>query len=142
MLQHFCLNRREGYVLLLSILFIGAIASAILTSVLMLGTNSGLVHFSVQQSARAVAAAEACAELGLESLRSNPSYGGDEIRTLETGVTCEILAIGGTGNTNRLICTEGKVGDATRRLEIVISALYPQIRIASWQEVSTFSLCQ
>ncbi|MEQ1849515.1 MAG: hypothetical protein ABL890_02920 [Candidatus Peribacteraceae bacterium] len=132
----------RGYVLLISTLFIGAIASAILTSVLMLGTNSGLVHFSVQQSARAVAAAEACAEIGLEALRNNPSYAGDETHTLDTGVTCEVLSIGGTGNTNRLLCTEGVVGDTTRRLEIVISSLYPQIRISSWQEVSTFSLCE
>lgn len=130
-----------GYVLLISTLFVGALASVILTSVLMLGTNSGLVHLSVQQSARAIAAAEACAEIGLNALRSNPSYGGNEEYELETDVDCEILSVGGTGNANRLLCTEGTVGGSVRRLEIIISSLYPQMRIASWQEVSTFSIC-
>lgn len=135
-------SAQAGYVLLLSTLFVGAISMIILTSVLMLGTNSGLVHFSVQQSARAVSAAEACAEIGLESLRSNPSYGGNEFYYPETDVSCEILPIGGTGNTNRLLCTEGVVGATTRRLEIIVSKLYPKMQIASWQEVSTFSLCE
>lgn len=134
--------KNRGFVLLLSTMFVGAIASIILTSVLLLGTNSGLVHFSVQQSAKALAAAHACAEVALQTLRNNPGYEGNQFLYPSANESCEILPIGGTGNANRLLCTEGQAGDTIRRLEIVINTIYPQITVASWQEVSIFSLCE
>lgn len=135
-------HKRDGYILLLSTLFVGAISSIILTSVLLLGTNSSQVNFAVEQSGKALAAAHACADSALLSIRENPSYDGNEFLTVDAYSTCEILPIGGTGNTNRLLCTEGQVGDTIRRFEIVISQIFPQVTIASWQEVSLFSLCE
>lgn len=132
----------RGYVMLLSTLFVGAISSVILTSVLMLGTNSAQVHFSVEQAGKALAAAHACADTALLRLRDNPNYAGDEFLSLDAQSTCEILPIGGTGNTNRLVCTEGQVGDSIRRFEIVLSQIYPQMTVASWQEVPWFSICE
>jgi len=133
---------RDGYVLLLSTVFIGAISSIILASVLMLGTNSSQVHLAVEQSGRALAAAHACADRALLSLRQNPGYDGGEFLVIDEMANCEILTVGGTGNTNRLLCTEGQSGDAVRRFEIIISQIYPQISISSWQEVSLFSFCE
>lgn len=135
-------QQRNGYILLLSTLFVGAISSIILTSVLLLGTNSSQVYFAVEQSGKALAAAHACADSALLSLKKNPAYGGNEFLTVDAYSGCEVLPVGGTGNTNRLVCTEGQVGDTVRRFEIVISQIFPKIIIASWQEVSTFSLCE
>lgn len=133
--------RREGYILLITILIIGAIASAILSSLMLLGISGAQVSFSVQQSEQALAAAQGCAEYALLKLRQSPSYAGNEFRTLGND-TCEVLTIGGIGNNNRSLCTEGLSGDAIRRLEIAISQILPQTRVYSWQEVSVFTLCQ
>ncbi len=132
---------RPGYILLISILIIGVIASAILSSLLLLGTSAAQVSFSVQQSNQALAAAQACAEYALLKLRTSPTYAGNELLDMNNG-RCELLQIGGVGNTNRLICAEGQSGDVLRRLEIVVKQLLPQTTIPSWQEVAAFSLCR
>lgn len=134
-------HEAQGYVLLITILMIGAIASAILSSLLMLGTTANQVSFTVQQANQALAQAQGCAEYGLLKLRVNPLYAGNEVVTMGAG-TCEVLPIGGIGNNNRLLCTEGQVGDVVRRLEVVVNQILPQTTVFSWQEVSVFSLCQ
>jgi hypothetical protein len=135
------MKKQSGYILLITILIIGAIASAILSSLLLLGISSTQVSFSVQQSEEALAAAQACAEYALLKLRQSPSYAGSEFRTVGS-YTCEVLAIGGIGNNNRALCTEGTSGDAIRRLEIAVNQILPQTKVFSWQEVSVFTLCQ
>ncbi len=134
-------KERHGFILLITILIIGAIASAILSSLLLLGISSTQVSFSVQQSGEALAAAQGCAEYALLQLRQSPSYAGNEFKVLGT-TQCEILAIGGIGNNNRSVCVEGTAGDTIRRLEIAISQILPQTQVYSWQEVSVFSLCE
>ncbi len=132
---------QKGYILLITILFVGAIASAILSSVLLLGTSSNQVSLSVLEANQALAQAQGCAEYALRALRDSPYYAGGEIVTLGAG-TCEVLPVGGIGNSNRLICTEGKVQDTVRRLEVIVSQLLPATTIYSWQEVPVFTLCE
>lgn len=132
---------RPGYILLILILIIGAVCSVILSSLLLLGSNASHVSMSVEQSGKALELAQGCAEYGLQKLRTSLTYSGDEVLTYGSGV-CELLTIGGIGNTSRLLCTEGQSGDSIRRLEIVVSQLLPKTTIFSWQEVSSFSLCE
>ena len=135
------LQSRNGYMLLITILVIGAIASVILTSLLLLGISANQVSQSVLEANQSMAQAHGCAEYGLMKLRASPSYAGNEFITIGT-TQCEILAVGGIGNNNRVLCAEGRIGDSVRRLEIVIYQVLPQTKIYSWQEVSVFSLCQ
>jgi hypothetical protein len=132
---------RRGYILLISIIAIGIIASAILSSILMLGMSAGQEAESIEFSNQALTAAEACSEYALLKLRSSPTYAGNEVLDLSNG-KCEIMTVGGIGNNNRLLCLEGTAADTTRRLEIVISTLIPTTKIQSWQEVSSFTLCK
>lgn len=132
---------RNGYILLITILVIGAVASAILSSLMLLGISANQVSFSVLQANQSLANAQACAEYGLKKLRESPSYAGNEFLTVGTD-QCEILTIGGIGNNNRVLCAEGRVGDSIRRLEVVINQVLPQTKIYSWQEVAVFSLCE
>lgn len=134
-------SSRPGYILLISILAISSIASAILGSLLMLGVNAGTVSLSVQESAQALALSQGCAEYALLELRKSPLYRGNKILTYPNG-TCEVLAIDGMGNNNRLLCTEGRAGDAVRRLEIIVNEILPRTKIYSWQEVPVFSFCK
>ena len=135
------LSSRRGYILLITVLVIGAIGSAIVSSLLILGISANHVSLSITESNHALANAQGCADYGLLKLRQSPSYAGNEFLTIGLQ-QCEILPVGGIGNNNRVLCTEGKVGDAIRRLEIVINQILPQTTIYSWQEVSVFSLCQ
>ncbi len=130
-----------GYIMLITVLFVGIIASAILTSLLLLGTSANQVSLSVVEANHSLAIAQGCAEYGLLKLRQSPSYAGNEFLTIGNH-QCEILPVGGIGNNNRVLCTEGKIGDSVRRLEIVINQILPQTKIYSWQEVSVFSICQ
>jgi type II secretory pathway pseudopilin PulG len=134
-------STKTGYILLITILIIGAMAAAILSSLLMLGISANQVSLAVSQANQALANAQGCAEYGLLKLRQSPSYAGSEFVTIGTN-QCEILSIGGIGNNNRVLCTEGNVGDSVRRLEIVVKQVLPTTLIYSWQEVSVFSLCQ
>ena len=135
------IRSKPGYILLVLILIIGAVCSVILASLLLLGTNASRVSLSIQESGQALEFAQGCAEYGLKELRSSLLYDGNELLTYEHG-TCEILLIGGIGNTNRLLCTEGQAGDSVRRLEIVVNQILPETNISSWQEVASFSLCE
>ncbi len=127
--------------MLISILVIGAICIGILTSLLMLGINASQVSISVQESNQALALSQGCAEYALLKLRTTPTYEGEETLSFGSG-TCDILAVGGVGNNNRLLCAEGIAGDAVRRIEIVVNQILPKTTIYSWQEVALFSLCQ
>lgn len=133
-------QKRSGYVLLISVIVIGSVASAILVSVLMLGISAAQVSSSVHLSSQALAIAHACAEDALMDLRTSLSYAGSETQSFSLG-TCETLSLGGIGNNSRLICTEGTVGDTTRRIEIVVEQVLPEMKISSWQEVGAFTLC-
>lgn len=134
-------GRRRGYVLLISVIVIGAVASTIVASLMLLGITASKVGQSFRASTQALELAQACAEVALHSLRQSPSYAGDEVFALDTGV-CEILTIGGAGNNSRLLCVEGRAGDATRRIEIVVKQLLPRTIIDTWSEVYAFTLCQ
>ncbi len=132
---------RGGYILLITILLLGTIVSAILSSLLLLGISANQVSVTVLHANQSLGVAQGCAEYGLLKLRQSPSYAGNEFVTI--GIDqCEILSIGGIGNNNRVLCVEGKVGDSVRRLEIVVNQILPATTIYSWQEVSVFSFCQ
>lgn len=132
---------RSGYVLLFSVIVIGAIASGIVASLLMLGTTASQVGIASEYGTKAFALAGGCAEYALQALRTSTNYAGNETKSYASG-TCEILTIGGVGNNDRMICIEGTAGSVTRRLEIIVSQVLPKTRIDSWQEVSSFSLCE
>lgn len=131
---------RDGYVFLISVLFVGAIAMATATTLVVLGIGAQRNGRVYAQSSQALANAETCVERALRSLRTSLGYAGNETITLASG-TCEIRPIGGGGNFNRSICVKGVAGNATRRLQVLAQELLPQGKISSWQEVGTFTLC-
>ncbi len=132
--------KREGYIFLISVLVIGAIASTTAISLVLLGLSSDLTGLSVAQSAQSYQLAHTCVERALRSLRADLTYAGDETLTL-TGGSCNILSVPGGGNAGRAICAEGQSNGVVRRLEVDLAAVYPAVRVSSWQEVSTFTLC-
>jgi hypothetical protein len=134
------LKLRSGYVFLVSILVIGAIAMATMGSLLLISIGILRSGFALEQSTQAAALAHTCAERALFSLWQDSGYSGDEQLVFLQG-ECDTLRIGGSGNENRSLCVEGRTGDAVRRYEIILQRILPSIRVYSWQEVEYFSLC-
>lgn len=131
---------RSGYIFLVSVLAIGAIASATTVSMLLLGWAAEQNGNLVVHAVRAQEHARTCAERALYALRNDQWYAGNETVVLEDG-SCDILAIGGSGTEDRTLCTQGTSGNNVRRMEITIAETVPRLRISSWEEVSSFSLC-
>ncbi len=132
---------RAGYILLISILIIGVIASAVVSSLLLLGLSSNRSSQSIMQSAQAFAIAQGCAELALLKLHDSLAYLGDQNNLPVGPGFCDILPIRGVGNTDRLVCVEARVGEVFRRIEIIVHKVLPSVTIRSWNEVSTFTNC-
>lgn len=131
---------RNGYIFLLTVLVTGAISMAIVISLLLLSIAAERTGLSLQQSSQSFALAQLCAEHALLSLHEDLGYTGDEQLERSYG-TCDILVIGGSGNSNRTICTEGISGNTVRRFEILVRKVIPSVEIYSWQEVELFTAC-
>ena len=123
----------RGYITLISVLVIGALGTAIATSLILLGIGSSRTSFVVEQSAQAVTLADSCAEEALEQIRELSSYVGSDTLAFTNG-TCEYEVIDGGGE-NRSIQTVGVVGTVVRRVSVEISAIEPDIVVTSWKEV-------
>lgn len=135
------LRVREGYVFLVSVLAIGAIATATTVSMLLLGVAGQQSGFAILQSTQAWEYSQTCAERALRLLRADPYYVGEQTFTFTYG-RCVLHSIGGAGNTNRTICAEGYTGDSVRRLEVKVAKLLPTTTIDTWREVESFTYCR
>lgn len=131
---------RPGYAFLVTVLIIGAVSTAVVTSLLLLATSSVKSTLSLQQSAGAFSYARTCAERAIRSMRADGNYGGNETVSFSDG-SCRVLTVGGIGNGQRTLCTEGTVGGVTRRVEIVLGQLLPSASVLLWREVADFTLC-
>ena len=133
-------SHRPGYVFLISVLFVGAIAMSTAATLVVLGVGSMKSSITTMQSVQAMHNAETCVERVLRSLRASASYAGNETLALTNG-SCVLSAIGGSGNLNRTICAKGIDGNVVRRVEVRVASLRPVATISSWQEVADFHLC-
>ena len=134
------LRRRPGYMFLVSVLAIGAIASAASISLALLGWASEQNGKLAIDSMRALEYARTCTEHALLALGQDSGYDGNETIVMPYG-ECVLMAVGGTGNEDRTICAEGSSEQSIRRLEVSVMQVRPQVAIETWREVTSFSLC-
>lgn len=125
-----------GYILLLSVLILGAVALAAAVSILLLGLGSERTSFALEQSNQAKALANACAEEALQQIRDSTPYTGSGNLTLGQG-TCA-YAVTSQGGQNRTIIASGTVGTVIRKVKVIINNINPAITVTSWQEVADF----
>lgn len=127
----------RGYIALVTVLIIGAVGIAIAISAILSGIGSSRTNLTVEENREALALADACAEHALIELKVSFDYSGDETLNFDKG-NCEILAIEGSGNENRVIKTTGSVGNVIRKNQLAIQEINPDLIITSWQEVKSF----
>lgn len=126
----------EGFVILISVLVVGAVGIAIALSLLLLGVGNSRTSFAVEQSNQAKALANTCAEEALQQIRDSTPYTGSGNLMLGQG-TCA-YAVTSQGGQNRTITASGTVGTIVRKVKVIINNINPQINVASWQEVADF----
>lgn len=124
----------QGYVTLLSVLILGAVATAIATALLVAGADANRETLIVQQSTQARGYVDACTEDALQQIHDNTSFTGTDGLALGQG-TCS-FTVTSTGTTTRTIATTATVGSATRKAMIYVTITSSTISITTWQEVN------
>jgi len=129
--------QQGGYIALISTLIVGAVGLAIALSLLWLGIGNAKAAQTNNYADNAKAMADYCVEMALLNVHTNLNYyGGDTITNL--GDTCTIVTVSGKGNRSRVIQATGTSGTVTRKVEVLINRVRPQIVLTSWQEVADF----
>ena len=122
-----------GFVILISVLVIGAVGLTLTTSLLWLGTGVSKTSLAILQSNQAKALASACAEEALQRVKANTKFTGSGSLTLGQG-GCS-YSVANQGKQGKLISTTGTVATVVRKVSVTVSQLTPQIKLGSWQEV-------
>jgi len=130
-------NDKRGIVLV-SVLLVSAIGLAISIYLLLLAVAAAQSTARAEQSTKARAYADACAEYALNQLRLSPLYTGPTTLSFPNG-SCEVPSVLGTGTFDRTVRAQGLVGDTIRKVEILVSITTPLLTVSSWQEVADFS---
>lgn len=127
-------SANRGYITLISVLIALALGSAIAMSVVLLGLGSARDSLALDQSYKAKALADTCAEEALQQIRSATSFSGTGNLTLGQG-TCT-YTVTNTGSENRSITASGTIGTIVRKIQIGVTKITPKIIISSWQETA------
>ncbi len=123
----------SGYVALLSVLIVGAVALAIGVAMLVSGTDSQREVLVAQQSTQARNLATACGEEGLQQIHDNTAFTGTNNITLGQG-TCT-YTVANTGASTRTVDATGTVNGVVRRIKIYVTINVSSLSITSWQDV-------
>jgi hypothetical protein len=124
----------DGYIALLTVLIVGAAATAIALTLLLTGVDSQRSALIDQQTAQARQLTNACAEEALQVVHDSTGYTGTNNLTLSTG-SCT-YTVTNTGASTRTISTSATINNVVRRTTVYVTIGASNISITSWQEVS------
>jgi len=130
-------SNQKGFIALISVLIIAALVLAISIGVSLRSVEETNMSLGEQESHRALALADLCAEQALMKLLSVLDYSGNESIIID-GESCDILTIGGSGNSDRTVQTRSTVSGYTKKVEVEVSRISPTMEIVSWEEVADF----
>jgi len=130
-------ERCRGFIALISVLVISAVVLVIGIGVSLRSVGESNMSLGEQESNRARALANLCAEQALMKLESFLNYSGDESIIIGSE-SCYILAVGGTGNLNRTVQASSTVSNYTKKVQVVITQISPVMQLSSWEEVADF----
>lgn len=125
---------QSGYVALLSVLILGAVAASIGIALLVSGIDSQRSGLVGQQSKQARALATACAQEALQTIHDTTSYTGTSNLTLGQG-SCT-YTVTNTGVSSRTIVVSGVVGNVVKKIQVYVTIGSSSISVTSWQEVT------
>lgn len=128
-------QNQQGYVALLSVLVLGAVATAVAIALLVVGADSQREALVTQQSIQARGLVDACAEEALQQIHDNAAFTGTNTISLGQGVCSYTVA--NTGPSTRTITANSNVGGVVRKVAVYVTIGSSTISVTSWQEVSS-----
>lgn len=123
-------ENHRGYIALVSLLMISAVALGIALVVAPLSISEAQMSLSVKKGNEARYVAEACAENALEMIKDSPAYSGETLSIL--GGSCTI-SVSTAGNDWTVISVAEK-DNYSKTIEIQLTRL-SSITLNSWQEL-------
>ncbi len=124
----------SGYVALLTVLVVGAAATAIALVLLTSGADSQRATLVEQQSKQARVLAVACAQEALQQIHDNIAFSGTNGLTLGQGSCTYTVTVAST--TTRSITVTSTVGNIVRKIQATSTIGTSTISVSSWQEIS------
>ncbi|TSC59102.1 MAG: hypothetical protein Greene041619_124 [Candidatus Peregrinibacteria bacterium Greene0416_19] len=133
-------STRDGYIFLITALFVGAISLAATISLMLLGWAAEQNGLTYGQATQSLELARGCIEFAINMLRSDMTYAGGNTLVFSQG-SCTIMSVQGHGPSNRTICAEGVSGQTKKRLKASVEELFPTPIVISYEEVLTAESC-
>jgi precorrin-6B methylase 2 len=127
-------GQESGYVALLAVLVVGAVATAVALVLLTSGADSQRSALISQQSKQARLLAVACAEEALQQIHDNVAFSKTDTLSLGQGSCTYAVAV--TAPTTRTIAVSGTVGNVVEKIQAYVTIGTSSISITLWQEVS------
>jgi len=126
------MRREGGYVALLSVLIVGAAATAIALAVLLTGTDAQRAALVLQRQRQARGLAVACGEEAAQQVHDNIAFSGTNNLSLGQG-SCTYIVAGSTATT-RTISATGTVGTVVKKVTATITVGATTLTMSSWKE--------
>jgi hypothetical protein len=124
----------KGYIALITVLIVGAVATAISVALMLSGADSQRASTITQNSTGARGLVSACAEEALQVIHDNTSFTGSGNLTLGPGTcTYNVTTLGGN---DRIIDVSGTVNATVRRAQLSIT-IGSSITINYWQDIAS-----
>jgi hypothetical protein len=123
--------KERGYVALLAVLIVGAVATAIGVTLLIIGVDSQRSASVITRSIQARSLASTCAEQALQVIHDDTNYTGSGNLILAGG-TCS-YTVTNTGGATRSIALTGTMDTVLRRATVTIT-IGSSITVNSWSE--------
>lgn len=127
-------KRKSGFVTIVSVLALSSLGVLVITTRLLINTDTTISIGTIQDGKNAKYIAESCAEITLNNLRADINYSGGEILEIFSGL-CEVSSIIGNGNTDRSFTVTAKFEDYTQIIEINIASINPELQLTSWSVI-------
>ncbi|MEK9183665.1 MAG: hypothetical protein AAB890_01145 [Patescibacteria group bacterium] len=120
-----------------SVIIFGALSLVISVGFYLRSLSEIKVSLGEVESKKALAMANLCAESALLKLESVINYSGNETLVVD-GKSCDILAVGGSGNLSRVVKTQSTVSGYTKKIKVEVLQISPAMQISSWETVPDF----
>lgn len=127
----------HGFIALASVLILSAIFLSLSIGIATRAIGGAGTDNAFRERDSALYLSQACAEYARMELQRTLDYQGNEGILMDEG-SCQILPIGGTGNTNRTLRVQSTVGAHTYRIEYDILTVSPYMVITSSERVTSF----
>ena len=126
--------QHNGYVALMSLIIIGAVVLIAAIALTFMAVSQSNFIISHNKTVKNYYSANACANYAIMQLQKNLAYPGNEDLDLE-GIKCRIEAIGGQGETNRVIIASSQEGNQLKKIKVELDQVKPVTIIKSWGEI-------